>query len=525
MEKCTETETMSEDWASLISHLEERREWALRAGGQRRIDREHALGRLTARERIDRLADPGTFVEFGMFVTTPSVEGEMPPSFLCGLARVDGRLVAIGAEDFTVQGGGTGMHLSKVKGGWGGFIEEVAYTYRVPLILLIHGVGGTVAIQEEIGYPHLVSAEPIFPIAELLTRVPVIAAVMGPTAGSSAARAGMSHFSVMTKDQACLFAGGPPLVKQALGLDIDKLDLGGSQIHTVYSGLIDNEAIDDEDAIDQARIFLEYMPGSVDELPPRAPFVKSLERQGNTLLDLMPTDTRAPFDVRPIVEEIVDEDSFFEVAENFGDAVITGMARIGGYPVGVIASNPLVNAGALDRPASEKQARFTQMCDTFHLPIVYFADVPGFMIGPEAERSGVMRAGIRAVHAIQMVTVPVYTIQIRRSYGLAAAATGNANPQSMHFAWPTGIWGDLPLEAGLEAAHGAELAAAEDPEALRAELKTRYENQNSPWRTIKKFGIEDIIDPRDTRMRLFSMLELAGASAKAGEKNGPTYRP
>lgn len=513
-------------WDSLLEELEQKRVKAFEGGGERRITREHQAGRLTARERIHLLVDSNTFVEYGVFATTPSHEvGEKPSSYVCGTAKIDGRTVAIGAEDFTIEGGGTGLHLAKLKGGWGGFIEEIAYSYKIPLILLIQGVGGSIAIQEEIGYPHYVPALSAFPIAELLTKVPVVAAVLGPTAGSSAARAGLSHFSVMTKNQACLFAGGPPLVRQALGIDVDKLALGGSQVHTVESGLIDNEAIDEQDAIDQIRLFLEYLPSNVDQLTIPIDFEKSLGRQSDAILRLMPTDTRAPFDVRPIIEEIFDEESFFEIGENYGSAVINGLARLGGLACGVIASNPLHNAGALDSPSSEKQVRFVDLCNTFHLPIVYLADVPGFMIGPEAERSGVMRSGIRAVHAIQTASVPVYTVQIRRSYGLAAAATGNNKPHSVHIGWPTGIWGDLPLEAGLEAAHAKELAASDDPGALRQELLHYYENQNSPWRTISKFGITDIIDPRDTRMRLFQIMELARNSITPGEKHGPSYRP
>jgi acetyl-CoA carboxylase carboxyltransferase component len=515
-----------EQWTSLLKDLEDRRRAAFAGGGTRRIEREHAAGRGTARERILSLVDDGTFLEFGTFVTTPSESGEkLPPTFICGLAEIDGRPVAVGAEDFTVQGGGVGVHLARYKGSWGGFIEELAYEYAIPLVLLMQGVGGSVALQEEKGYPELLATVPVFPVFELLSRVPVVTAVLGPTAGSSAARAAISHFSVMTRDNGCLFAGGPPLVKQALGMDIDKLELGGANVHTKVSGLIDNAVDTEAEALEQLRRFLSYLPLNVWELPDRVTTDDPADRSCDEVLSIVSPNGRRAYNAHALVNAIVDRGSFFEVSPDYGSSLRAGLARIDGHSVGVLATDSRHMAGAMDAASSEKKVRFVEMCDAFHLPIVYFVDVPGFMIGPDAERSGVLRKGSRAVQAIQQARVPVYTVQVRRSFGLAGQATGSPNRRSIRLAWPSGIWGDLPLQGGIEAAYGKEIAAAPDPRAKREEILAKFQEQSSPWRTVEKFGVEEMIDPRDTRRYLSRLLGIARRTARPEPGTGPRVRP
>jgi acetyl-CoA carboxylase carboxyltransferase component len=513
------------EWAKLIEEVDQRRTYAYQGGGSSRIAREHKAGRLTVRERIELLVDEGTFVEYGTFVTTPTETGDqLPSTFVCGTAEIDGRMVALGLEDFTVEGGGVGVHLDRYKGSWGGFIEEVALHYRIPLVLLMQGVGGSVALQEEKGYPELLAGVSVYPVFELLSEVPVVTAVLGPTAGSSAARASIAHFSVMARDNGCLFAGGPPLVRHALGLDIDKMDLGGAQMHVVESGIIDNAVDSEEDAVDHIRLFLSYLPSNVSELPPHELIGDPADRPIDEVLEIVSPDARHAYDVQALVDTVVDEETFFEIAPDHGQALRIGLARIDGHPVGILATDARHNAGAMDVDSSEKQTRFVEMCNAFHLPLVYFVDVPGFMVGPDAERSGLLRKGSQAVRAIQSATVPVYTVQVRRSYGLAAQGTGSPNPLSVRLAWPSGEWGDMPVGGGIEAAHRAELEAAENKEALRAELTKQYEEQSSPWRTVEKFGVEEMIDPRDTRRRLSSLLQLARHATIPGPKNGPSVR-
>ena len=513
-------------WDSLLEDLETKRQVALSGGGERRIQREHDAGRMTARERLTALVDPGSFLEFGTFVTTPAEGGgKLPATFLCGLAEIDGRPVAVGAEDYTVQGGGTGVHLVRYKGAWGGFIEETALGYGIPLVLLMQGVGGSVDLQEEKGYPELLATVPVFPVFDLLSQVPVVAAVLGPTAGSSAARAAISHFSVMTRGNGCLFAGGPPLVKQALGVDVDKMALGGWQVHTRESGLIDNAVDSDADALDQLRRFLSYLPSNVWQLPPVTETDDPADRSCDEVLSLVSPNGRRAYDAQALIRAVVDVDSFFEITPDFGRSLRTGLARIDGHPVGILATDNRHLAGAMDADSSEKQVRFIEMCDAFHLPLVYFVDVPGFMIGPDAERAGVLRKGSRAVQAIHRTNVPVYTIQVRRSYGLAGQATGSPNLRSIRLAWPSGVWGDMPLGGGVEASFRREIEAADDPAAKRAEILARFSEQASPWRTVEKFGLEEMIDPRATRGHLARLLKVARHSSRPGPTNGAAVRP
>lgn len=497
------------EWAALLDELERRRDVALASGGPARIAREHRYGRSTARERILKLADAGSFLEIGTFVTTPTEDGSpLASTFVCGLCEIDGRPVAIGAEDFCVEGGGTGVHLARYKGGWSGFIEEFAIGYRIPLIMLINGVGGSIILQDAIGYPELQAANPTYPMFDLMNAVPVLAAVLGPTAGSSAARAHLSHFSVMSKDNGCLFAGGPPVVKQALGLEVDKFTLGGADVHTRASGIIDNKVANEDEALAMLRKILAYFPDNVDGRPAIAKDWTAGSQ--DDLLGIVSPSSRRTYDVHAMIRCIVDQESFFEIAPDYGRSLRTGLARLEGHTVGIVASDCRFMAGSLDTPSSLKQTKFVELCDTFHLPIAYFADVPGFLVGPKAEESGVLKFGSMALRAIQKADIPVFTVQVRRSYGLGGVATGNRNPMSMRLSWPSAAWGDMPIEGGVEAAFRAELEAAppEERAALKERLTLRFEKQTSIWRAVENFAVEEMIDPRDTRKYLARLVRL-----------------
>jgi methylmalonyl-CoA decarboxylase subunit alpha len=304
-----------------------------------------------------------------------------------------------------------------------------------------------------------------------------------------------AHFSVMTKD-AVVFAGGPPVVERALGITVTKEELGGAQVH-LKSGLVDNLAEDEEDCLRQIRTFLSYLPSNVWQAPPRDEPCDDPDRREEALLSIIPRQRRRIYDARTLVRLVVDGDSFVELSPFYGQSLITGLARIDGYPVGVLANNPSHVGGAMDGPASDKLTRFADLCDTFHLPVVSFEDEPGYMVGPAAEASGVLRRGVRALAAVMQTSVPWITFIVRRAYGVAAGAHLNTN--ALRYGWPSGEWGSIPIEGGVAAAYRREIASAPDPEARRAELEAMHERDRSPFPRAEAFGLHDLIDPRETR--------------------------
>lgn len=516
---------MAFTWESALKELERRRSGARELGGERRVSRQHQQGRLTVRERIAKAStkfyEVGEFAAYEDVSATGEFLGMLPASYVCGLAEFDGRPVALGGEDFTVRGGAPQTYLDRLKGGLGGFVEDLAHEYRIPLVMFMEGIGGDVAAQAEKGHSYLVSSLSWQRSYQLLAEVPVLAMVSGAAVGGTAGRTVLSHFSVMTKDSV-LFAGGPPLVKRALGKDIDKHELGGSKIHTGISGAVDNIAEDEDDAIAQLQRVLSYLPQNVWELPARGDRSDPVDRRPEELLSIIPENRRRPYKAQAVVEAIVDAGSFFEIGPKWGRAVVTGYARLDGVPVGIVASNPMHLGGALDAAAAEKQIRFVDTCSTFHLPIVYFVDVPGFMVGPDAERGNVVRWGMRAIQSIVEAEVPVVTVHVRKAYGMAVSATSSPDSLSLRLAWPTAEWGDLPVEGGVEAGFSREIAAADDPEAYRRQVEERMLALGDPWKTAEAFGVEQMIDPRETREIVCAFINAC--SSKLSTTLGPQRR-
>jgi methylmalonyl-CoA decarboxylase subunit alpha len=509
-------ETISQDgftWARAVAEIERRSRAARELGGAERIERRRAQGFETVRERIEKLTD--RFHEIGEFArfTERDADGnqieDMPSSYVCGLGEIDGRPVAVGGEDFTVRGGvPQGKYLDRRKGGMGGFVEDLAHEYRIPLLIFNDGIGGDAAAIDDKGHAYLVSSMSWRRCFEVMSEVPVVTAVLGAAAGGSGGRAVVSHFSVIGRGSV-MFAGGPPVVKRSLGIEIDKHELGGAEMHTTVSGAIDNLAEDEDDAIRQMRHFLSYMPQNVWELPPRGPRDDPPERREQALLEVVPENRRRPYAMRRIIDAVVDRGSFFEIGPRWGRAVITGLARMDGIACGIVANDPKVLAGALDGDAADKQVRFFDVCSTFHLPIVYFVDVPGFMVGPDAERGNVLRKGMRAIQALVEVDVPVITVHIRKAFGMAVSATSDPDKLGLRIAWPSAEWGDMPIEGGVDAAFRREIEAAEDPDAFRREAEQRLFAAADPWKTVEAFGIESMIDPRDTRPTLCAFLNAS----------------
>ena len=473
-------------WENEVKELERRRHLAKQQGGKEGIAKQHAKGRLTIRERIDTLLDPNSFREHGQATASPVYDDHdeiieyAPANYIVGFGKIDQRRIVVGGEDFTLKGGSpnaAGLRKSV-------YAEHLAVQYKVPLIRMLEGGGGSVKGSAKkggtVGEP--VFTEPRFKIiADAMSEVPVVSGAMGAVAGFPAGRLVASHFSVMTKHTAQVLIGGPALVERALGVSLTKDELGGAQVHA-SSGVIDNLAEDEHDAFAQIKKFLSFLPSSVHERTPRYDCHDSVERMEQDLLTAVPRDSNAGFDMRAIVEMIVDQESFFEMGKDFGPSQICGLAQLNGQPVGILANDCMVYAGAMTAEAAQKYRRFVEMCDTFHVPIVNFVDQPGFMIGPESEAQGTIRYGMAAVCAASQSTIPWAVIQVHKGFGVATAA--HYAPGNYVLAWPSVESGALPLEGGVAVAFHREIAAAENPEAKRRELEERIREARSPLSLI-----------------------------------------
>jgi len=498
-------------WEREVDELKRRRDLAQRMGGEEGIARQRSRGKLTVRERVDALADPGTFREFmGLAGQGVYRDGELvdftPRPAVEGFCRIDGRRVVVSGGDFTVRGGSAG-------GGHGGLGMELpsnqrALEWRVPFVRLLDAAGGSVRSFDELGRTYLPDGN-VMSAADvrLLREVPVVSAVLGSVAGLPAVNACLSHFNLMVKGMSQLFPGGPPVVKAALGYDISKEELGGEQVHVYQSGVVDNLARDEEGAFAMIRRFLGYLPGNVWEPAPRSEPEDDPARREERLLSVVPRERRRAYDAHRIVEAVLDRGSFFEIAPFYGRARITGLGRLDGYPVGVMANNPMFGA-ATDVSAGEKVMRLIQLCDTFHLPVVSFADEPGFMVGLESEKRGIERAGARLVAITCDSKMPWVTVVVGQLYGVAGQCQHRTTGMFRRYAWPSANWGSMHIEGGASAAYRREIESSPDPDAKRAEIEARLKATASPFRTAEATG-QDIIDPRETRELLCEFVEDA----------------
>lgn len=499
-------------WQPEIDEINRRSEMAKEMGGEANVARQHANGKLTVRERIERLLDPGSFHETGVLAGRAAyLEGELieflPSNFVCGLGRLDGRRVVIGGDDFTVRGGAADAAIGNKMG----YSERMARELRLPIIRLVDGTGGggSVKMLETMGRTY-VPANPAWDIVVAsMSEIPVVAACLGPCAGLGAVRVVSSHFSVMVKGVSQLFVAGPPVVERGVGEKVTKEELGGSHIHAHGSGCVDNEVESEDEAFAQIRRFLSFLPQNVWQIPPRVISEDAPDRREEELISIIPRDRRRSYDIRRLLNLILDQDSFFEMGKYYGRPLVTGLARLNGYAVGILASDPKQGGGGLDANGSEKMTRFVDLCDMFHLPVVNFVDQPGFLIGTRAERQGTARYGARAMAAVYQASVPWVSIILRRVFGVAGAAHGNAQALNLRYAWPSGDWGSLPIEGGVMAAYRREIESSSSPETRRQEIEERLNELRSPFRTAEAFGIEELIDPRNTRQLLSDWAEMA----------------
>ena len=502
-------------WQDEVDEIKRRVDLAKEMGGAANVERQHTSGKLTIRERIERLVDPDSFHEIGALAGKAIYEdGKLvsftPSNYVVGTARIEGRRVVVGGDDFTVRGGAADARIGD-KAGYG---EKLARELRLPIIRLVDGTGGGGSVKslEMMGYTY-VPANPSWDVVvALMSEVPVIGACMGSVAGLGAVRVVNSHFSLMVKGTSQLFVAGPPVVVRGVGENVTKEELGGAHIHAHGSGAVDNEVDSEDEAFAQIRRVLSYLPSNVWQVPPRSGSQENRDdpqRREDELLSIIPRDRRRAYDIRRLLCLVLDRDSFFEIGRYYGRPSVVGLARLNGYPVGVLACDAQQGGGAMNAPGCEKTTRFVDFCDTFHLPVVNFVDQPGFLIGTAAERAGTARYGVRAMAAVYQATVPWVSIILRRVFGVAGAAHGNAQGLNFRYAWPSGDWGSLPIEGGVMAAYRRDIEASPDPDARRREIEEMLNQLRSPFKTAEAFGIEEIIDPQDTRPLLCDWVEMA----------------
>ena len=373
--------------------------------------------------------------------------------------------------------------------------------YGIPYVQFVEGVGHSSKADETGGRMVMGTGDQWWPLVELLRTVPVAAGIMGSVAGAPAAYALLSHFTVMVKGQSQIFPSGTPVVRRATGETHDKETLGGAQVHVHESGQVDNEAESEEDAFDQIKSFLSYLPNSTSEVAPRVETGDPPDRRPEELLHIIPPNRKQGYDARQLIRHVVDNGDFFEMRRFYGRGVITGFARFDGYSAGVIGSDPMRLAGAMDGDAGDKSAHFLDLCDTFNLPVVILLDMPGFMLGLQSERRASMRRGACAIIAAVEAQVPKVEFIVRKSYGVAADvphAMGHPHGLNLRFGWPAGEWGGIPIEGGVAAAYRREIEAAPDPEAYREAIEQRLLRLRSPFRAAHHGDVTDLIDPRDT---------------------------
>ncbi|KAL4967562.1 acyl-CoA carboxylase subunit beta [Aspergillus stella-maris] len=476
--------------------------------------RQKQAGKLWVRERLEQVLDRDTFQEIGSLSGTVTWEKtgpqrEKPISFIPsnnvqGLGKVRGRRVLLTADDFSLRSG----HADGASAGKTIYVEKLALALKIPVVKLVDGSsgGGSVTTIRKEGWSYLPYV-PMFHqvIQQLNEGIPNVGAVLGPAIGLGAARVTACHFSVMAADIGSLFNAGPEVVKDATfeeGLSFQ--DLGGPMIHCT-NGTIDNMAANEAECFEQLRTVLSYLPNCGKyNAPPVLPCTDPEDREDESLRRIIPRKQTRMYNPWTIIKSVVDKGSFFEIGDLWGRTAITGLARLGGRPVGIISLNCEVNSGALDAQGSQKLARLLKLCDVMNLPVLQFVDVPGYAIGTLAERSGTMRWGIELAKAYFSTTTPIFSVITRRAYGVAGGIMLGARDPHVQIAWPSGQWGSLPLEGGIEVGHRHELRQADEMglgegKERYEELEEEYRRLMNPVRTANAFGVEEIVDPVGTR--------------------------
>jgi acetyl-CoA carboxylase carboxyltransferase component len=507
---------MSADTAStsllrpLAEDLAARREQIKQGGGQQKIDKQHAAGKLTARERLALLIDEGTFVELGIHgrphFSQRAMEGREAPAdgVITGYGKIDGRLCAVAAYDFTVMAGSMGA-TGEIKVTR---LRELALTQRIPMLWLLDSAGAR--IQEAVGSlfagtGHLFREEVV-----MSGVVPQVAALMGPCAAGTAYIPGLADFVPMVRGRGSMALAGPHLVRAAVGEDVTQEELGGSRLHCRKSGVGDLEVGDDAECIERIKQYLSYMPSHCEQAPPLVASDDPIERGDEELLDVLPDSNRKPYDMYEVIRRIVDDGVYFDLKPQWAKTIITCLARFGGRPAGIVANQPRHLGGILDNDSADKAARFINLCDAFGIPLVYLMDVPGFMVGTKVEEQGIIRHGAKMLYATANATVPKVTVVLRKAYGAGYyVMCGRAYEPDLIVAWPSAEISVMGAEGAVEIIFRKQVEEAEDPAAKRSELIENFRKIIDVYIAAGNDMIDDVIDPRETRPVICRALELA----------------
>jgi acetyl-CoA carboxylase carboxyltransferase component len=494
----------------LAEDLHQRRAAARLGGGREKIDRQHAAGKLTARERIELLVDAGTFTELGIQAgihhAVRGLEGREAPAdgVITGYGRVDGRLAAVAAYDFTVMAGsmGTTGELKVAR------LRELALTKRMPFVWLLDSAGARV--QEAVG--SLFAGTGALFREEVVASgvIPQVAALMGPCAAGTAYIPGLADFVPMVRGRGSMALAGPHLVRAAVGEDVTQEELGGSRVHCRVSGVGDLEVADDEECIARIKQYLSFFPSHCEQAPPVRECSDPVDRMDEALLEVLPASNRRPYDMYDVIRRIVDDGEWLDLKPQFARSIITCLARMGGRPVGIVASQPRRLGGILDNDSADKAARFVTLCDAFAIPLVFLVDVPGFMVGTKVEAGGIIRHGAKMLHAVAAATVPKVTVVLRKAYGAGYyVMNGRAYEPDLIVAWPTAEISVMGAEGAVEIVFRRAVEDADDPAAKKAELIATYRELIDVYVAARNAMVDDVIDPRETRPTIIRALEMA----------------
>jgi acetyl-CoA carboxylase carboxyltransferase component len=494
----------------LVEDLHERRARAKLGGGEEKIALQHERGKLTARERIDLLVDPGTFVELGIQAGPHSsqraMEGKEAPAdgVITGWGDVDGRTCCIAAYDFTVMAGSMGMTGEfKV-----GRLREMALGKRMPFIWLLDSAGAR--IQEAAGSMFAGSGHLFREEVTMSGVIPLVAAMLGPCAAGTAYIPGLSDFVPMVVGQGAMALAGPHLTKAVTGEDISMEDLGGARVHCRVSGVGDLEVKDDAECIQAVKDYLSHFPLNCEEKPPLRETDDPDDRMSEALLDIVPESNRQPYDMYDVIREIVDDGVWFDIKPKFAKTLITCLARFGGQPVGIVANQPKQLGGILENDSADKAARFVNLCDAFNIPLVFLQDVPGFMVGSKVEHAGIIRHGAKMLYAVSRATVPKITVVIRKAYGAGYyVMNGKAYEPDLIVAWPSAEISVMGAEGAVNIIGRSAIEASDDPEATREAMLAEVRKVIDPYIAAHNDLIDDIIDPRETRPTIIRGLRMA----------------